>query len=34
MAKKLEQLNRIDRNILRTLQKDGRISYAELDVPY
>ena len=25
-----EQLSRIDRNILRLLQKDGRISYAEL----
>ena len=30
MARKVERLNRIDRNILRTLQKDARISYAEL----
>jgi Lrp/AsnC family leucine-responsive transcriptional regulator len=26
----IDQLNRIDRNILRELQQDGRISYAEL----
>lgn len=30
MERKLAQLNRIDRNILRALQKDARISYAEL----
>ena len=30
MARKLERLNRIDRNILRNLQKDARTSYAEL----
>ena len=30
MERKLHHLNRIDRNILRTLQKDGRTSYAEL----
>ena len=30
MARKLERLNRIDRNILRTLQRHARISYAEL----
>jgi len=26
----MNELNRIDRNILRTLQQDGRLSYAEL----
>ena len=30
MEKKSHRLNRIDRNILRILQVDGRISYAEL----
>ena len=30
VERKLHQLNRIDRNILRALQKDGRTSYAEL----
>lgn len=30
MKKGLEQLNRIDRHILRALQQNGRISYAEL----
>jgi len=30
MERKLHHLNRIDRNILRTLQKEGRTSYAEL----
>jgi len=29
-TRKLHQLNKIDRNILRVLQKDGRTSYAEL----
>jgi len=28
--RKLYQLNKIDRNILRVLQKEGRTSYAEL----
>lgn len=30
MSRKLDQLNRIDRNILRHLQADARISFAEL----
>ena len=30
MERKLHQLNRIDRNILRVLQKDARTSFAEL----
>jgi len=30
MDRKLHQLNKIDRNILRVLQKEGRTSYAEL----
>jgi Lrp/AsnC family leucine-responsive transcriptional regulator len=30
MDKKTQRLNRIDRNILRILQRDGRTSYAEL----
>ena len=30
MERKRHHLNRIDRNILRTLQQDARISYAEL----
>ncbi|WP_207063571.1 leucine-responsive transcriptional regulator Lrp [Motiliproteus sp. SC1-56] len=30
MAKKARELDRIDRNILRTLQKNGRISYVDL----
>ncbi|MEE4660252.1 MAG: Lrp/AsnC ligand binding domain-containing protein [Halieaceae bacterium] len=30
IEKKLETLGKIDRNILRLLQRDGRISYAEL----
>jgi len=30
MDKKVHQLNKIDRNILRVLQKDGRTSFAEL----
>jgi len=30
MEKKAHRLNRIDRNILRILQQDGRTSYAEL----
>ncbi len=30
MERRLHQLNRIDRNILRILQKDARTSYAEL----
>lgn len=30
MERKLHQINRIDRNILRVLQKDARTSYAEL----
>ena len=30
MERKLHQLNKIDRNILRILQKDARTSYAEL----
>lgn len=30
MRRKAHELNRIDRNILRRLQKDARISYAEL----
>ena len=30
MRRKLHELNRIDRNILRILQKDARTSYAEL----
>ncbi|MCV6615290.1 MAG: Lrp/AsnC ligand binding domain-containing protein [Cellvibrionaceae bacterium] len=30
MAKKTRDLNTIDRNILRVLQKDGRCTYAEL----
>lgn len=30
MDKKTHRLNRIDRNILRILQRDGRTSYAEL----
>ncbi len=30
MVKKVRELDRIDRNILRTLQKNGRISYVDL----
>ena len=30
IKRKLHRLNRIDRNILRVLQKDARTSYAEL----
>ena len=30
MDRRLQQLNRIDRNILRALQKNARVSYAEL----
>ena len=30
MRRKLHELNKIDRNILRVLQKDARTSFAEL----